>query len=134
MRTLLFILLFSISLAAQEKKQDSAQQNVFTTTVDGKTSFDSAIEMTRDELYKSVISLQAKSAGQSVPKVIALEVFIPGHPAIQIKGDKLDEATKNKINSLENGNAIAIRGVVTRINADEALDYRTVPTSILIKG
>lgn len=133
MRTLLFILLFSVSLTAQEKK-GNATQNVFITTIDGKSSLDAPIEMTRNELYKSAVSLQARNTGQTVPKVIALEVFVPGHPAIQIKGDKLDEETKNKINSLKDGNAVAIRGLVAKISAEETLDYRTVPTSILLKG
>ena len=134
MRTLLFILLFSISLTAQEKKENNARQNVFTTTIDGKSSADGSLEMTRDELFKSAIGLKAKNDGQALPKIMALEVFIPGYPAIQIKGDKLDEETKAKINKLEDGNVIVIKGIVARTVADESLDHYIVRTTILLKS
>jgi hypothetical protein len=117
MKLLLLTLLFSISVAAQNTPKKS--DNVFTTTVDGKSAYSGNIELKRDQVLNGPVALKPDRESQTIPKISGLELFIPGYPVVNVKGDKLDEEAKNKIKGLKKGEMVVIRVIPQKASENE---------------
>ena len=118
MKSILFILLFfQVSLYAQTNDKKATPDAPYT-ALNGKTferkslnETDGGLKVTMKEIINGTITLKPAATGDTVPKIKSLEVFIPGYPAINIEGNKFDQATIDKARTIKKGDIIVVRAI-----------------------
>lgn len=111
MRSILLLLLFfQFSVYAQtETKSPDGKKKLYFTLINGKSYSGNNLKLTRNEIIDAKITLKGKEENEAIPAIKALEIYVPGYPALYIEGTEIDRETASKIEKTKAGNVVVIK-------------------------